>query len=395
MKDARCFCKDCEAWICDDCKDSHRDFRDLQKHAIVTKDAVICIESSAPSDISTRLEELSTKPSEDSSVHTDLETKPQVYNEDKPRNLQTKPSEYAASKYLAKPSTDSSTPAAEHKNMDILHYKTTKKIIEIDVNLKMSGDKWKCDITGCCFMPGGELVLCDNSNYKLKLLDRSMSIGYQVDIPAIPYDVAAIDNSNVLVTMPWVKQLQFIHVLPSLKLDRTIDVGQKCWGVDVAVGNIYVSCYDIDETMAEIHVRVYNLEGRDLGKRININPAGSNMFRDPRYVAVSRLGDKIFVSDWTTNIVTCLTSNGRIVYQYRDDLLRGPQGLLVDDNDNFCVCGFDSHTVDVITSSGRKYKTMLSRKDGVSCPRYVCFRPSDGTLVVVGWKYKPLAYKMS
>ena len=188
-----------------------------------------------------------------------------------------------------------------------------------------------------------------------------------------------VDNNNVIVTMHVRKQLQFIHVLPSLKIGRTIDVDVKCWGVAVAAGKIFVSCYTDDTEVGEI--RVYDLEGRDLGTRIGINPDGSSLFYCPKYVAVSRSGHKIFVSDWDTDTVSCLTSNEKIVYQYRDDELISPRGLCVDDNDNVIVCGWSSNIVQVITAAGKKHTTLLSHKDGIFYPNCVSFRLSDGTLV--------------
>ena len=244
-------------------------------------------------------------------------------------------------------------------------------------------------------MPQGELVLCDFGNDKVKLLDNSLSVVDSLDLPEAHrhrlgrhQDVAVVDNSNVIVIMPGVKQLQFIQVLPTLKLGRTIDVDKDCWGVAVAAGKIFVSGYNYDDTEVG-EIRVYDLEGRDMGKRLGINPDGSALFRQPEHIAVSRSGDKIFVSgdkifvsDRDTGIVSCLTSDGKIVYQYRDDELVYPSGLFVDDNDNVIVCSWFSSTVQVITAAGKKHSTLLSREDGIFQPQCVSFRQSDGTLVV-------------
>ena len=391
-KEARYFCKNCDAWICDDCTKSHKRFRDLKEHTIVSRKDMFHSDSTVPCDISVRLGQLSTKPSEEKSYSkTGSETKPQSPSENKQSDSSTQPSDaVVSSKSRTKLSSD--FPIAQHSNVNILGYKTIKKIKEIDV--KVSGDREDCDITGCCFMPGGTMILCDWNNDKIKLLDRSLSVVDSLDLPGKPWAVVAVDNSNVIVIMPWKKQLQFIQVLPSLKLRRTIHVDEECRGVDVAAGKIFIPCYNYDEKVGDI--RVYDIEGRDMGKRLGINPDGSNMFRCPNRVAVSRSGDKIFVSDWNTHTVSCLTGDGKIVYQYRDDDLEEPTGLLVDDNDNVIVCGYLSDTVQVITSAGQKHKTLLSKKGGISNPQCVSFRPSDGTLVVGGrCSDKLLVYQMS
>ena len=388
QKEARCYCKDCKSWVCDDCKESHENFRDLQKHTIVsgTAAAMIYSDSTSPCDVSIRLSRLSTKPSTvDSFRKSGSKTKPEDYGGNKNLNLQTQPSDDALNSHI-KPSTDS--PTAQHCKINGFDYKTIKKVK--DINVKVSGDTDDFNITGCCFMPGGELVICDLMNSKIKLLDHSLSLVDSLDLPGKPSVVAAVDSSNFIVTMPGL--LQFIQV-PSLKLSRTIVVGEACWGVAVAAGKIFVSCNNPDDKVG--HIRVYDLEGRDLGKRLGINPDGSNMFCHPWYVAVASSGDKIFVSDYDTDTVSCLTSDGKIVYQYGDGEMRLPQGLLVDENDNVIVCAISSNTVQVITSAGLKHKTLLSSKDGISHPWCVSFRPSDGTLVIGGWNNKLLVYKMS
>ena len=378
--EAMCFCKDCDSWICDNCKESHGNFRDLQKHIIVSKKVMFNSDSTAPTDISARFGQLSTKPSEGNSYsNTGSEAKPQNSDGNQKSYSSTQPSDDdVASSSLTKPSTDSQTVQRNISNVLI-----TSKFQNIkEINVKVLGEIYanSISITGCCFMPGGELVLCDNNNNKIELLDHSLSVVDILDLPVKPLDVAAVDNNNVIITIPDEKQLQFIQVLPSLKIGRTIDVDKSCHGVAVAAGKIFVSCYNYDDNVGEI--RVYDLEGRDLGKRLGINSDGLALFRRPKYVAVSWSGDKIFVSECSTDTVSCLTSDGKIVYQYSDDELKGPQGLFVDDSDNVSVCGLLSNTVQVITAPGEKHSTLLSREDGISDPNCVSFRPSDGTLVV-------------
>ena len=387
-KEARWSCKNCDAWICDDCKKTHQRFRDLKKHTIVSRCDMFHSDSTVPCDISVRLGQLSTKPAEEKSFSkTGSETIPQSTSKNKQSDSSTQPSDaVVSSKSRTKLSSD--FPIAQHSNVNILGYQTIKKIKEIE--MKVSGDEYDCRITGSCFMPGGTMILCDLDNDKIKLLDRSLSLVDSLDLPEEPWDVAAVDNSNVIVTMPGKKQLQFIQVLPSLKLGRTIHVDEHCWGVAVAACKIFVSCYNYDDKVGDI--RVYDLEGRDMGKRLGINPDDSHMFRTPHYVAVGRSGDKIFVSDCDACTVSCLTGDGKIVYQYRD---RELEGLLVYDNDNVIVCGWGSDTVQVITSAGEKHKTLLSSEDGIYNPQCVSFRPSDGTLVVGVDRNKLFVYQMS
>ena len=92
-KEARYFCKNCDSWICEDCKKSHQRFRDLTKHTIVSRSEMFHSDSTVPCDISVQLGQLSTKVSEENSYpKTGTKTKPQSTNENKQSDSSTQTS---------------------------------------------------------------------------------------------------------------------------------------------------------------------------------------------------------------------------------------------------------------------------------------------------------------
>lgn len=94
--------------------------------------------------------------------------------------------------------------------------------------------------------------------------------------------------------------------------------------------------------------------------------------------------ERFFVADGTASTVTCLTSEGHMVYQYKDRDLKGPRGIYVDDEDNIIVCGKESSTVQVVTAAGKKHKTLLTAFDfGIienPCP--VAYRCTNRSLII-------------
>ena len=245
-------------------------------------------------------------------------------------------------------------------------------------NVRLGDDNGKPRITGCCFMPSGDLVLCDCANSKLKLLDRTFKVKDSLSVNDEPWSLSAIDNSNVIVTLPYIRQLQYVQLVPHMKAGRVIKLDKKCWDVAVADNEIYVSCHN---DLGEGEVRVLDLSG-NLKRKLGVNNDGSYQFQGPFYLTVSTTGKKIFVSDWMTSIIYCMTSDGNIIYQYKDDDLRLPEALFVDAGDNIFVCGSNSHNVQVITADGRKYGTLISVSDGIRLPYSIAFREADNTLVV-------------
>ena len=245
-------------------------------------------------------------------------------------------------------------------------------------NVQLDDDSSPPWITGCCFIPSGDLVLCDYSNSKLKLLDQQFNEKDSLSLNVNPWSLSVTDNSNVIVTLPDTKQLQYVQLVPHMNAGRVIKLDKKCWDVAVADNEIYVSCHN---NPGKGEVRVLDLSG-NLKRQLGVNKDGSYQFKGPYYLTVSTTGKKIFVSDEKTSIISCMTPDGNIVYQYKDDDLRYPEALFVDVGDNIFVCDRYSDNAQVITADGRKYGALISAADGLRYPYSIAFRESDNTLVV-------------
>ena len=379
-KEAKHFCKNCNSLIFDSCKESHQTVLELRRQTVISSDEIATVVQE-PCDVSDQLSCLSPNSGNISPESKYVSSNPSKSEDGasskggsiRPNGATVdNPCTNSSDAYIG--SADSG-PFGK-ANVMLLENKVHTFY---KVNIKVSSDKKPPQVTGCCFMTGGELVLCDYENNKIKLLDSSLSVKDSFELPGTPWDVAALDISHVVVTIPYSQQLQLIQVAPSLKNVRTISVGKICWGVDVAVGRIFVSCFTYEKRDGE--VRVYDLSG-NLKKRHGICKRGIYMFDYPDYVAVSRSGDKIFVLDWGTKTISCWRADGNIVYQYSDEELRFPCGLYVDESDNVIVCDYASHNVQVITATGDKHRTLLSSKDGIKDLMCISFRPRDGTLAI-------------
>ena len=196
-------------------------------------------------------------------------------------------------------------------------------------------------------------------------------------------DIAVVDDRTALVTMPHEKKLQYVHVSQMLKTGRTISFRQECYGVAVAGSELYVSFFNFCRPKENAFIGVLDIHGSGTIKRtLSANKAGSvALLQKPFRLTVTGDGYNVYVSDFETDTVTCLKSNGDMVYQY-EYLLKGPYGVSVDMKGNAIVCSRDCHlAVHVITAKGKKRKILLTSDDGLARPSCVIFRPSDGTLV--------------
>ena len=249
------------------------------------------------------------------------------------------------------------------------------------VNVKVPSDARDAGITGSAFLPSGELILCDQNNKKLKLLDENLQMKESIDVPERPWDIAVVNQHQVIVTFPRQRYLQFIQVRPSLALGHTVDLGMQCWGVTVSRESIYISFSESGGGK----IGIYDLTGKK--KRI-IDPYngkdGKVLIKSPFYIAVSN-DEKIYVSGVSsTATVYCLESSGNVLYTVSNPLFKECRGISVDENENLLVCDWGSHKVFLITKDGKEVREFLTEKDGLSYPWTISFRRSDGTLVVGG-----------
>ena len=252
-----------------------------------------------------------------------------------------------------------------------------QKELHREVNVRLAGDKNDPEITGCAVMPNGCVVICDHSNDKIKMLDSSLELKDRINLP-YPWDVSVVDANNVIVTLVSKKQLQYLQIFPSLKAKRVLQLDQMCCGVAVSGDNIYVTCHD---GLGVGEVRVLDKQG-NIKRRFGVTNTGSILSTGPHYITVSTSGDKVFVSDFSTDTVTCMAMDGSTIYRYMDKDLKGPKGVYCDEGDNVLVCGYGSNNVQMIEAGGKKAGTILSAKDGLTEPISVAFRESDNTLIV-------------
>ena len=260
------------------------------------------------------------------------------------------------------------------------------------VNIKLSSDSSCPCITSCTFMSDGGVVLCDRSNNSnLILLSDTFTVKERLHLDSAPWDVSPVSGSSVMVTLPRKKKLQLIQVMPSLKIDRSINVGRRCYGVQVVDDLIYVTCHS---KPGEGEVLVLDMNGT-VTHRLGQPDKKPSMFTSPYYIEVCPSTRNIFVTDYATDTVSCLLSDGTVVYQYKDHELKGPRGVVVDGGGNAIVCGETSHNVQVIRADGTKCCTLLISQDDGTGPWSVAYRHSDNTLILgCGHSNNLLVYKM-
>ena len=257
------------------------------------------------------------------------------------------------------------------------------------VDVKLPSDTKTPRITGCVFMPDGLPVICDHLNQKVKTLSKTFILRESCDLNAQPWDLAVYNSSNVIVSLPRSKQLQFLQVVPKLEPGKVVQLDKMCWGVEVVADQIYITCHN---DLGEGEVRILDMNGK-LQKKVGFKRDGSFMFRRPHYLTVNASSRKIYVSDINISSVTCLKPDGSVLYEYMDQNLTWPRGICVDAEDNVIVCSECAHNVQVVKPNGKRYGTLVTSKDGLDSPLCMAYRQSDKMLFICCY-YQSVVFKL-
>ena len=233
-------------------------------------------------------------------------------------------------------------------------------------------------ISGCGIFPDGRIVLCDQAKPKLRLFSKSFKLEDTLTLASESYGVAIINDKMAIITIPDKQMLQFIEVSPTLTAGLVIPLDKECYGVAVGGDEIYTSCCSLDAG----EVRIFDLDGH-FKRKVGVDQDGRpNMFRSPYYISVSDQSGKIFISDNGNQTLTCLRSDGKVIYTYKAIDMKCPRGMSVDREDNVMICDEDSCNVVVVNKDGERKSSLITSKDGIRKPRCVAYGAKDGTLIV-------------
>ncbi|XP_071169024.1 nuclear factor 7, brain-like [Mytilus edulis] len=193
-------------------------------------------------------------------------------------------------------------------------------------------------IAGCSIFPTGDLILIDNGNHRLLILKEDGTL--KSDIPLsiqLPVDVTCIDDKTVAVSFPGSKEIQIIKV-STKTVDRTIQTADYCYGLCYSGGYL-----------------LYCNTGRGIHKVNMSDSCSTNLVKDntlSQWSYVSTSKDKIFYTNSLHHTVTCCSSTGEKIWEYKDQLIRSPRGISVDKDSNVYIASSGNNSIVILSSDG-------------------------------------------
>ncbi|CAC5388360.1 unnamed protein product [Mytilus coruscus] len=179
---------------------------------------------------------------------------------------------------------------------------------------------------GCCFLQDGRIAVTDYGYNTVKVFNTNGSFGFQVKTPAYAFDIALISKENTLAVTSGQSAFQYITIIDihNKKIKKTISVDAHYYGITVKDSNLIGSA-------AGKGIHVINQCNNSTNDIVRIDmPVGC-------YVATT--ADKIYISNFITNSVTCYGLEGMLKWTFKNEnVMKNPHGISVDNDGNVLSC---------------------------------------------------------
>ncbi|XP_052768865.1 uncharacterized protein LOC128209068 [Mya arenaria] len=274
----------------------------------------------------------------------------------------------------AKDARNQSTLSKEH--LDTLKAFTVKTKKTYSVQQKT--DDKSCDITGITELPGGDIILIDLSNTKVKLLNSQFQVIGSCEVPKHPQDICHTTGNELAVAINCneVKRhaLQFLRVFTgSLIMTERFLVDHCCNSIRHHEGQLYVGSYTA--------LYLYT----EAGQLIKVVYEDKSGYLTVNHFALSKDCRKIYIPASKRNSLVTIDNTGNILDTLKDPGINWPQSVHVSEGGQVFVCSSGSHTVVQVThDGGQKLATLVRQGDGINCPKTAWYSTNTGRLIVGG-----------
>jgi hypothetical protein len=245
---------------------------------------------------------------------------------------------------------------------------------ERKIKIRIKDDRKLCYISGICILPSGEILLADDTNKKLKKLDKMYNVKCVCVLPDKPIDVCYVGDNVAVVPLRW--KLHFVDTKRSMKLIRSIDTDHSCSGLACHGDQMYVrDCYSSVYSYSKYGIKqqlIYSY--RNLYK----------YFKNTSQITVSNDGSKLYLP-YEKVLVTIDNIGNQLCTLYNRDI-RGSCGVCVDDQGFVYVDDMNGNIIQ-ISEDGRTILYVITNlshmTDGRS--RTLTFNRKNKALIAAGY----------
>ncbi|XP_060588316.1 uncharacterized protein LOC132743771 [Ruditapes philippinarum] len=195
----------------------------------------------------------------------------------------------------------------------------------------------------------------------------------------LPCGITKVSDHKVAVTFPYERMIRLITFSEEMEVLNTTEIPGHgcCFGIAYSNNHLVVSH---NESFTE-NINILSMSG-EIVKSFDTDDNGQTLFNNPWYLTVSPDNSMIYVSDCDRHTVTCLTFDGTVKAIYKDDQLKCPLQLAVDEYGSVYVCGRDSNNVHQLSHDLTKVKILLDKNHGMYTPASIAYCQNTKRLLV-------------
>ncbi|XP_041346811.1 tripartite motif-containing protein 5-like isoform X2 [Gigantopelta aegis] len=259
---------------------------------------------------------------------------------------------------------------------------------EQTINTKLQSDTKCPNLSSILVLEGqdsNKIIVTDFKNKSVKSFSSEhKTVQSLYRTTSGPWYLAKTRDHQVLVTLPEERQLLYLNVQDDIRLVKTVTTKKRYYGITVLP----------DDNMAVTE----GLSGcvHILNQRCGvIRSIPNKMIPNPWHLTVK--GDSLVVVSYTTNIITCVSSSGQVMWVSRDSASSASFHLLCDvtcDTEQFAyVCDNGRDAIVQLSRDGEFIRDVITKEDGLKQPVSLCFAQDklyvaeqNGKIKIFGWR---------
>jgi len=259
-------------------------------------------------------------------------------------------------------------------------------IKEGNYNVKLSNEK-NCSINSATYLCTGDIVLSDNTNYKLKLFNCNFEYISCLDL-AEPADCVCASPTLPLVYATFPDRVRQIHVDgEKLKRSGFIKTPGHCRGICVNKFDGKAISMSMEDDEGQINLLT---PGGNVQLEISEDEDGEPLFVQPESLVVTH-DLNVLVADMGANAVICVHPEGSVVFTYRG--VRCPSSVVCDELNYIYVAG--PNNIHQLNPQGELVKVFITKAEIGFAPLSLCYNEKKKHLLATGKGAKVALFKMT
>ncbi|XP_071123023.1 uncharacterized protein [Mytilus edulis] len=245
-----------------------------------------------------------------------------------------------------------------------------KSIDNLTLMLRQTVNTDAIDARGCTILPDGRMMLTCYNRHKVIAINNDGTKYFEMKLDRC-IDIVYIGNNIICVTSGCKSSCITLIDVEKRKVIKKLHVAEYNEGTVISIDGTLIYC------AGENGLKTIDLDNGTEGS-IKSGPLGIQ-----KYSCVTSCDKNIIYTKPEDDTVTCIDFEGKKQWEFeKENVLKYPHSISVDNDGNVYVVGINSNSVVVISHEGKRHRQILSSTDGLSKPQALHYDQSKNTLLV-------------